>query len=42
MLSLSLVRTPESQLAAGQSSTERHWNTPKKDTPHPKIKEKPQ
>ena len=28
-----LARTPESQLAAGQSSTERHWNSPKK-IPH--------
>ena len=33
MLSLPLVRTPESQLAAGQSSTGRHWNLPKK-IPH--------
>ena len=33
MLSLPLVRTPESQLAAGQSLTGRHWNSPKK-TPH--------
>ena len=33
VLSLPLVRTPESQLAAGQSSTRRHWNSPKK-IPH--------
>ena len=32
-LSLSLVRTPESQLAAGLSSTGRHWNSPKQ-IPH--------
>ena len=32
MLSLPLVRTPESQLAAGPSSTGRHWNSPKKIT----------
>ena len=30
VLSLPLARTPESQLAAGQSSTGRHWNSPKK------------
>ena len=30
MLSLPLARTPESQLAAGQSSTGRHWNSTKK------------
>ena len=33
MLSLPLASTPESQLAAGQSSTGRHWNSPKK-IPH--------
>ena len=33
VLSLPLARTPESQLAAGQSSTGRHWNAPKK-IPH--------
>ena len=33
VLSLPLARTPESQLAAGQSSTGRHWNSPKK-IPH--------
>ena len=27
------ARTPESQLVAGQSSTGRHWNSPKK-IPH--------
>ena len=42
MLSLPPARTPESQLTAGQSSTGRHWNSPKKDTPHAKTKEKPQ
>ena len=42
VLSLPLARTPESQLDAGQSSTGRHWNSPKKDTPHRKTKEKPQ
>ena len=30
MFSLPLARTPESQLAAGKSSTGRHWNSPKK------------
>ena len=30
MLSPSLARTPKSQLAAGQSSTGRHWNSPEK------------
>ena len=33
MLSLPLAGTPESQLAAGQSLTGRHWNAPKK-IPH--------
>ena len=33
MLSLPLARTPESQLAAGQSLTGRHRNSPKK-IPH--------
>ena len=33
VLSLPLARTPESQLAAGQSSTGRHWNSQKK-IPH--------
>ena len=32
----------ESQLTAEQSSTGRHWNSPKKDTQHPKTKEEPQ
>ena len=31
--SLPLVRAPESQLTAKQSSTRRHWNSPKK-IPH--------
>ena len=30
------------ELTAEQSSKERHWNSPKKGTPHPKTKEKPQ
>ena len=30
MLSLPLLRTPESQLTAEQSLTGRHWNSPKK------------
>ena len=34
---LPLVRTPESQLAAEQSVTERHWNSPKK---YPTCKDK--
>ena len=33
VLSLSLVRTPESQLTAEQSLTGRNWNSPKK-IPH--------
>ena len=33
VLSLSLARAPESQLTAEQSSTGRHWNSPKK-IPH--------
>ena len=33
MPSLPLVRAPEPQLTAEQSSTERHWNSPKK-IPH--------
>ena len=33
VLSLPLARTPESQLTAEQSSTGRHWNSPKR-TPH--------
>ena len=36
------VTAPQSQLTAEQSSTGRHWNSPKKDNPHPKTKEKPQ
>ena len=35
--SLPLARAPESQLAAEQSSTGRHWNSPKK-IPHSQIK----
>ena len=37
VLSLSLGRTPESQLTAGQSSKGRHWNSPRK-TPTSKDK----
>ena len=33
VISQHLARTPESKLAAGQSSTGRHWNSPKK-IPH--------
>ena len=33
VLPFPLARTPESQLAAGQSSTGGHWNSPKK-IPH--------
>ena len=33
VLSLPLARIPESQLTAEQSSTGRHWNSPKK-IPH--------
>ena len=35
-------RAPKSQLAAEQSLTGECWNPPKKDTPHPKTKKKPQ
>ena len=33
-------RTPKSQLTAEQPSTGSCWNPPKKDTPHPRTKEK--
>ena len=36
------VRAPKSQLAIEQPSTEGCWNLPKKYTPHPKTKIKPQ
>ena len=36
------VRTPKSQLASEQLSTEECWIPPKKDTPHPRAKVKPQ
>ena len=35
-----LVRTPDLQLTAGQASTGEHWVPPKKDTSHPRAKEK--
>ena len=34
-------RTPKSQLTAEQPLTEECWIAPKKDTPHPRAKEKP-
>ena len=42
MWSSSPVRTPKLQLAAEQPSTGKCWIPPKKDTPHPRAKEKPQ
>ena len=42
MCSLFLMSTPESQLIAEQSLTKKLWNLPKKDSLHPKTKEKPQ
>ena len=36
------ARTPKLQLAAEQPSTGECWTPPKKDTPHPRAKEKPQ
>ena len=42
MRASSPARAPKSQLAVEQPSTGRHWNPPKKATPHPKTKEKPQ
>ena len=36
------VRTPKSQLASEQRSKEECWIPPKKDTPHPRAKVKPQ
>ena len=36
------AKTPELQLAAEQPSTGECWIPPKKDTPHPGAKEKPQ
>ena len=35
-------RAPKSLLAVEPPSTGGHWNTPKKDTPHTRTKEKPQ
>ena len=40
--SSSPARTPKLQLAAEQPSTEECWSLPKKDTPCPRAKEKPQ
>ena len=37
-----LQRTPKLQLAAEHSSTGESWIPPKKGTPHPRAKEKPQ
>ena len=42
MHSSSPVRTPKLQLTAEQSLTEECWIQLKKDTPHPRAKEKPQ
>ena len=42
MCSSSPVRTPKLQIAAEQLSTGECWIPPKKDTPHPRAKEKPQ
>ena len=42
MRSLPLARPPESQLTVEQSSTGKHWNSPKKIPPPLKTKEKPQ
>ena len=42
MHSSSPARTPKLQLAAEQPSTEECWIPPKKDTPRPRAKEKPQ
>ena len=36
------ARAPRLQLAVEQPSTGRYWNPSKKDTPHPRTKEKPQ
>ena len=36
------MKAPKSQLAIEQPSTGGSWNLPKKDTPYPKAKEKPQ
>ena len=38
----SSARTPKLQLTAEQPSTGECWIPPKKDTPHPRTKEKPQ
>ena len=40
--SSSPARTPKLQLTAEPPSTEECWIPPKKDTPHPRAKEKPQ
>ena len=42
MHSASPARTPKLQLTLEQPSTGECWIPPKKDTPHPREKEKPQ
>ena len=42
MRSSSPARTPKLQFTAEQLSTGECWIAPKKDTPHPRAKEKPQ
>ena len=42
MHSYSPVRTPKLQLAAEQPSSRECWIPPKKGTPHPRAKDKPQ
>ena len=42
MRSSSPARTPKLQLMAEQPSIGECWIPPKKDTPHPRAKEKPQ
>ena len=41
-MSSSSARTPKSQLAAEQPSIGERWIPPRKDTPHPRTKEKPE
>ena len=38
----SSARTPKLQLAAEQPLKGEYWIPPKNDTPHPRVKEKPQ
>ena len=42
MNSSSSVKIPKLQLIAEQLLTGEYWIPPKKDTPHPRTKEKPQ